>query len=128
VVSIKEATMSNPFTYCELHTTNTKQATDFYGKLFDWKLDRMETSYGGYTMIQTGGTGGGLMAQQDTARPSAWLVYVAVDDVEKMTARAKSLGATVQATKTEVKGHGWFSVVTDPTGATFALWENLEKK
>jgi len=57
VAFIKEATMSNPFTYCELHTTDPKQATGFYGKLFDWKFEHMETPYGGYTSIGTGGTG-----------------------------------------------------------------------
>src|SRR5690242_1237214 len=121
--------MSNPFSYCELHTQDPKQATDFYGKLFDWKFDHMETPYGGYTTIKPGtGPDGGMMKRQDAKVPSAWLVYVSVDDVARMTDKAQSLGATVHMTKTEVKGHGWFSVVSDPSGATFALWENLEKK
>ena len=119
--------MSNPFSYCELHTTNPKLAIDFYGKLFDWKLASVETGGGPYTTIETGAVGGGLM-KQEAKLPSAWLVYVAVDDVNSATEKARGLGATVQMTKTEVPGHGWFSVITDPAGATFALWEQLHKK
>jgi predicted enzyme related to lactoylglutathione lyase len=120
--------MANPFCYSELHTSNPKQAIDFYGKLFDWKLSSMETPGGPYTMIETGAVGGGLMKRQEASLPSAWLVYVSVDDVNAATEKARSLGATVRMTKTEVPGHGWFSVLTDPTGASFALWEQLAKK
>ena len=30
--------MTNPFTYCELHSKDAKKARAFYGALFDWKL------------------------------------------------------------------------------------------
>jgi predicted enzyme related to lactoylglutathione lyase len=121
--------MANPFTYCELHTTDPNAARGFYARLFDWKLEQLETPSGAYTTIDVGaGTGGGLMTQMAPGAPSAWQVYVAVEDVEKATQKAVALGARLQVPKTEVKGHGWFSVLADPTGATFALWENLQSK
>lgn len=30
---------------------------------------------------------------------------------------------TVKKKVTEIPGIGWFSVITDPTGATLALWQ-----
>ena len=54
---------------------------------------------------------------------SSWLAYVLVDDVRALTAKAKSLGAKVMKDVTEVPDMGWFSIITDPTGAMLALWE-----
>jgi len=55
--------------------------------------------------------------------PSFWLAYVDVDDIRAATDKAKSLGAKVEKDVTEVPGMGSFSIVTDPTGATLALWK-----
>jgi hypothetical protein len=120
----KETIVANPFCHVELNTTDVKQAKDFYGKLFDWKFEDMESPGGGYTMIKVGeGTGGGMMKNPIPGAPSFWLAYVLVDDIEASTKRAKSLGATVMKDVTEVGSFGWFSVISDPTGAHFALWK-----
>jgi predicted enzyme related to lactoylglutathione lyase len=52
-----------------------------------------------------------------------WLAYVLVADVETATKKAESLGAKVHKGKTEIPNMGWFSIVGDPTGAVFALWQ-----
>jgi len=73
-------------------------------------------------MINVGeGTGGGMMG--DPGVPPHWLAYIGVDDAVATTAKAKSLGATVVQDVMEVGDYGWMSVMTDPTGATFALWQ-----
>ena len=117
--------MANPFVHVELSTTDIAKAKEFYGKLFTWKLEEMPMGPGmTYTTIQPGeGTGGGMMKQMIPGAPSAWMAYVIVDDVAASTARAKSLGASVMKDKTEVPGMGWFSVITDPTGAMLGLWQ-----
>ena len=117
--------MANPFVHVELATTDPEKAKSFYGKLFDWKLEDMQMGPGmTYTMIQPGeGTGGGLMKQMMPGAPSAWLAYVIVDDVKAATAKATSLGARVMKDVDEVPGMGWFSIITDPTGAALGLWQ-----
>ncbi len=117
--------MANPFVHVELATTDVNKAKEFYGKLFDWKMEDMPNSRTGiYTMISVGeGTGGGMMKQMMPGAPSMWTAYVLVDDVEAATRKAKSLGAQVMLEKTEVEGMGWFSFITDPTGALLALWQ-----
>ena len=55
--------------------------------------------------------------------PPQWLAYVGVDDVASSTRKARELGAKVVLDKTEVGDFGWMSILTDPTGATFALWQ-----
>lgn len=117
--------MSNPFVHVELNTTDLSKAKDFYGKLFDWKLEDMDMGPGGtYTMIKVGeGTGGGMLKHPMPGAPSMWLAYVQVDDLPAATKKAKSLGARVDKDITEVPGVGSFSIITDPTGAVLALWK-----
>ena len=114
--------MANPFVHVELNTTDLNKAKDFYGQLFEWKLEDVPGM--NYTMIKPGeGTGGGMMTHPMPGAPSAWLAYVQVDEVNASTAKAKSMGATIIRDTTEIPGVDWFSIFTDPTGAVLALFK-----
>ncbi len=117
--------MGNPFVHVELNTTDVNKAKNFYSKLFSWKLEDAPAEVGfAYTMINVGeGTGGGMMKQMNPGAPSSWLAYVAVDDINAATKKAKSLGATIVKDVTEVMGAGWLSIILDPTGACLGLWK-----
>ena len=120
--------MANPFVHVELNTQDPAAARRFYGALFDWSLEDVPMDGGTYTMIKVGnGTGGGMIKHPMPGAPSMWLVYVDVADVKAETAKAKSLGAKVEKEVTEVPGMGWFSILSDPTGAGFALWQAAKK-
>jgi predicted enzyme related to lactoylglutathione lyase len=115
--------MANPFVHIELHTGDLARAKTFYSGLFGWNLQDLPMAGGStYTMINVGeGTGGGMMG--DPGTPPHWLAYIGVEDAVAATAKAKSLGATVVQDVMEVGDYGWMSVLTDPTGAVFALWQ-----
>jgi predicted enzyme related to lactoylglutathione lyase len=118
--------MGNPFVHVELMSTDIEKSKAFYGRLFDWQLEdaQMPTPDGHYTMIKVGsGTGGGMLKNPIPGAPSSWLAYVAVDDIQQMTEKAKKLGATVMKDVTEIPNTGSFSILTDPTGAMIALWQ-----
>ena len=116
--------MGNPFVHVELMTNDVRKAKEFYGKLFKWELEDVPMDDGPYTMIKVGeGTGGGMLKNPIPGAPSSWLAYVLVDDIDAATAKAKQLGASIMKDVSEVPNFGWFSVITDPTGATLALWE-----
>ena len=117
--------MTNPFVHVELNTTDVEKAKKFYRGLFAWTLEDVPMPGGTYTMIKVGeGTGGGLMKHPLQGEPSAWLSYVLVDDVKASTSKAKSLGALVLKDVTEVPGVGWFSIISDPTGAALGMWQS----
>jgi predicted enzyme related to lactoylglutathione lyase len=122
--------MPNPFVHVELQTKDVAKAKAFYGSLFGWKLTDMPMpGEGNYTMIDVGeGTGGGMFQNRDPNVPASWLAYVGVDDVAATTARAKELGATVCMDVMQVGDFGKMSVLQDPSGATFALWQSLDRK
>jgi predicted enzyme related to lactoylglutathione lyase len=119
-----EVAMGNPFVHVELMSTDINKSKAFYGSLFDWDLDDVQMPEMTYTMIKVGeGTGGGMLKNPIPGALSSWLAYVSVDDVSASTAKAKTLGAKVMKDVTEVPDMGWFSIITDPTGAMLALWE-----
>jgi predicted enzyme related to lactoylglutathione lyase len=117
--------MANPFVHVELHTNDLARAKDFYSRLFGWKLQDMPMPGGGsYTMIDVGGgTGGGMMVNQAPGTPPHWMSYVGVDDIQAATRKAKDLGAKVVMDVMDVGEYGSMSVITDPTGATIAMWQ-----
>ena len=115
--------MGNPFAHVELHTTDLSKAKEFYGSLFDWKLEDFPMEDGTYTLLHVGeGTGGGMMKNPIPGAESTWLAYVLVDDIVAKMENAKSLGATILKDVTEIPGYGWLSIITDPTGAPLGMW------
>jgi predicted enzyme related to lactoylglutathione lyase len=116
------AAMPNPFIHIELQTQDLAKAKAFYAALFDWRLDTLPRMT--YTMIEVGeGTGGGMMQAKEPSAPSLWIPFIEVDDVHGTTERVRTLGGTVLKEPAEVPGYGWYSVLTDPTGATFGIWK-----
>ncbi len=121
--------MANPFVHVELNTTDLANAKQFYSALFDWKLDDVPMGPGmAYTMIGVGeGTAGGMQKHPMPEHGSGWLAYVAVDDINAATEKARTLGAHIVREPTEVMGAGHLSIIADPTGATLGLWQAAAK-
>jgi predicted enzyme related to lactoylglutathione lyase len=115
--------MANPFVHLELSTPDLPKAKEFYAKLFNWTIT--DNDMGGgmvYSMFKPDdGPGGGMFTKSGS--PTGWLAYVGVDDIDAATKKAESLGASIVRGPHEVPGHGWMTVLTDPTGATIALWQ-----
>ena len=77
-----------------------------------------------YTMVNVGeGTGEGIMKNPVPGAPDNWLPYILVDDADASTKKARALGATIRQDVTEIPDFGWFSMISDPTGATFGRWQ-----
>jgi predicted enzyme related to lactoylglutathione lyase len=50
-------------------------------------------------------------------------VYVSVDDIPTALAKAETLGATVERTKTEIGGGmGFYAYLRDPCGCRIGIW------
>jgi hypothetical protein len=119
----RRCNMPNPFVHVELQTKDVEKSKKFYASMFDWKLEEFPAM--NYTIIKVGeGTGGGMMKNPVPGAPDSWLPYILVDDVAASTKKAQSLGGTICKEVTEVPGMGWFSVISDPTGAAFGLWQS----
>jgi uncharacterized protein len=123
-------TMSNAdirgrFVWHELMTTDTDAAAAFYSKVVPWKTQ--DSGMPSYTLWMAGKTqvGGltGLPADgADSGTPPHWIVYVATPDVDATVAEAQRLGGKVLKGATDIPNMGRYAVLTDPQGATFAVY------
>lgn len=114
------------FCWVELGTTDVGAAKRFYGELLGWEMEDMPIPGGTYTMCRIKGKDVAALfgqSEQERGAPPHWNNYVAVDDLDTATARARGLGATVVAEPFDVMESGRMSVLADPTGAVVSLWE-----
>ena len=110
------------FVWDELITGDVAGAERFYGEVFGWTTNDMGPEYGGYKIFNREETGvAGVMAPQDASTPSMWLPYMAVDDADQTTAKAKELGAAALVESMDVPKVGRIAVLRDPQGAVFGI-------
>jgi predicted enzyme related to lactoylglutathione lyase len=120
-----------PGTFCwfELATTDQGAAKDFYQRLFGWESSDSPISANEvYTMFTLNGRDVAAAytmrpEQQSQGVPPNWGLYVAVENADRTAERAAQLGATILAGPFDVGEHGRMSVLQDPTGAVFSIWQ-----
>ena len=111
------------FIWHELLTTDTAGAAAFYPRVVPWRTQ--PSSMPGYTLWMAGQTQiGGLTAlPQDVGGPPPhWLIYVGTPSVDASCLQAQGLGAKVLKAPADIPNVGRFAVLSDPQGATFALF------
>ncbi len=113
----------------ELHTREWEQALDFYRSAFGCTIevvsDADEFRYA--IVMDEGEQSAGIMdasAWLPEGVPAHWSVYFATDSADATIAKAVQLGATV-VQGAEDTPYGRLATLTDPTGATFKLVENI---
>jgi uncharacterized protein len=127
--------MKNNFVaHFEIYADNADELRKFYTDLFDWEIQNFPelNNYGFIKTVDTdekgvakqpGGINGGIMNRPEGYTGHAWINYVNVESVEEYTEKALKLGATLMKGKSPVKGMGWFAMLKDPQGSTFAIWQ-----
>jgi hypothetical protein len=104
----------------ELYTSDLDASARFYGDLFGWGIEAMEGPRPYRTITTAAGTSNGGMTTMEGV-PPVWLVYFGTDDIEASVARLTELGGETRTGPMDI-GMGTIAVVTDPAGATFALF------
>ncbi|MEZ4450485.1 MAG: VOC family protein [Nannocystaceae bacterium] len=108
--------------WAELNTRDGAAADDFFRRLFDYTLEKVE---GGipYMTYHVGGLpvcGRLQMTEAWCDTPPHWMIYFAVEDVDAAAARVPELGGKLCHGPFE-SPHGRIAVVTDPFGAAFSI-------
>jgi uncharacterized protein len=111
----------------ELGTTDQKAAKKFYMDLFGWTVDDAPMGPDDfYSMFKLDGKDAAAaytLRKDQQGVPPHWMLYIATDNVDESARRAAELGATIIAQPFDVMDVGRMSVVQDPTGAHFCLWQ-----
>ena len=111
----------HPVVHLELHTADMGGASAFYSQLLRWRPERIEAACGSYLGLELGGGFGGGIVECGTRR-AVWLPYVAVEEIDEVTERARRLGASVLLEPREGPA-GWRGVVRTPEGGEIAFWQ-----
>ncbi|MBQ4814558.1 VOC family protein [Pseudoalteromonas luteoviolacea] len=117
------------FCWSELCSSDWGAGKSFYTQLFNWQsVDQPIGEDCFYTMLQKEGDDVAAMyqmmpEQKEAQVPSHWLGYIAVDNVDELAERAKSLGAEIIAGPHDVPEAGRMVLLHEPGGANFALWQ-----
>jgi len=121
---MSNADIRGRFIWHELVTTDPDAAGTFYSKVVPWKTQ--PSGMPSYTLWMAGKTQvGGLTGLADDAAPDTpphWIVYVATPNVDATVAEAQRLGGKVIKGGTDIPNMGRFAVLSDPQGATFAVY------
>ncbi|MBP1634585.1 MAG: Glyoxalase/bleomycin resistance protein/dioxygenase [Acidobacteria bacterium] len=110
------------FCFAELSTTDMERDKRFYAGLLGWDTFDVPSAAGGYSLFRLRGldVAGLHLSRQG---PCGWLTYVSVGDADQASARARELGAEVEAPPFDVPGIGRMSMFRDPAGGRVALWQ-----
>jgi predicted enzyme related to lactoylglutathione lyase len=112
--------------WVDLMTSDVDAAKEFYSALFGWEVTESGPEAGGYLMAEIHGKpAAGIGPQQpgQEGNPSVWTTYLATSDVDATTDTVAANGGIVLAPPFDVLDVGRMSVVQDPSGATFGLWQ-----
>ena len=116
--------------YVELVTPDQQASAEFYREVFGWDIEEspLPEEAGGGVYLQgkiEGDSVCGISGQMPgmEGHPAFWGVYLAVDDVDTVTARVDAAGGKVEAEPFDVMDLGRMSAIQDPTGARVNLWQ-----
>lgn len=123
-----------PGTFCwpELGTTDLKAAAKFYSSLFGLTVfDASPAPEMQYYILRQDGKDAAAIYQfgpDQAMMPPAWMIYASVTNVAESTKKCEALGGKVVMPNIEVMDLGKLSVLQDPSGAFFAIWETVTHK
>ncbi len=111
----------------EIPASDPAKIASFYEQLFSWKFTKMEGPMD-YWLIShkdaesPDDTMGGLF-KRNTPQEQ-YMNYILVNSVDESVSKATNLGAKVITPKQEIPNVGWFAILADPDGNTFALYQS----
>ena len=129
-----QVTSHTPGSFCwvELATPDAEASKAFYSQLLGWTwTDNPMGENMVYSMMQKDGNFVCAMFRihdqmlAEGFHPH-WACYIATDDVEAATARVVEAGGNVINGPFDVFTAGRMSIVADPAGATFGIWQPNE--
>lgn len=119
--------MGNPVVHWELWSKDPEKISNFYAKVFDWKIQNIPEL--NYRMVDTGGgTGinGGIMKPYRSGPwPGNMAFYIDVADLDAYGKKIVAAGGKIMVEKQEVPGMGFFSLFEDPEGRMLGIWKHV---
>lgn len=128
---VRDTFRPGQFCWIDLTAHDLPAAKAWYGALFGWTAVTQDTGGGPpYEFFVQGDLPVAAVGQMNDEMkaqgiPPTWNSYVAVEDCAASEARASALGGSVICPTMEIPGHGKLCFLADPSGAVFALWQQV---
>jgi predicted enzyme related to lactoylglutathione lyase len=116
--------------WADLNTPDADKAAKFYGECFGWTFEKGNDGYrhiingsGHENMI------GGIPPQMHAppGTPANWMTYFRAEDCKATARKAAELGAKTLMPANLIENVGVISVLMDPQGAAFALYQHVNR-
>ena len=111
--------------WTNLTARDVNAAQAFYGAVLGWSYGEPAEEFGGYVVATVDGFPAAGIAPEMGA-PLGWTVFIASDDLDKTAAAITENGGILVFPPDQVGPLGRMIVATDPSGATFGVWEHGE--
>ncbi|WP_333617878.1 VOC family protein [Dietzia sp.] len=118
--------------WIDFATLDSQKSHAFYSGLLSWEFESMGDEFGGYELVRNDGelVGGFMdvsgmdpvMMGGEQPKPE-WGLFLAVDNLDARTEKAKAAVAEVLVDTQVVGDSGSFRVLRDPAGASVSLWQ-----
>ena len=113
--------------WLDLTVANADDVRDFYTAVAGWQPQSIQMDgYSDYAMAPAGSDSpvAGICHKRGSNAdfPSHWLIYIAVDDLDKSISECERLGGKVVIGPTDM-GADRYCVIEDPAGAVAALYQ-----
>lgn len=117
-------------TWIDLASSDVDRAQAFYGTVFGWTFESAGPEYGGYiNAASSEHPVAGLMSNNPQFQsPDGWSTYFHTADINATVSALTAAGGKSCIPPMEVPGKGFMSMATDPSGASFGLWQPLEHR
>lgn len=115
--------MTGSICHFEIPSKDPETASDFYRKLFKWKID--SSSIPDYPIIETPSPPKGGIEKREPFTPGV-MVYIEVEDVASTLRQIKEAGGTIIKQKTEIPNIGHFGIFSDLDGNIIGVFQDLK--
>ena len=113
--------------WLDISEPDVPQAVAFYEALLGWDLQDQGPDYAHYHLAKLRDVdAAGLGPIMQEGQPTAWLLYLAADDLEAALQRVRDAGGSVMMEPMDVMSFGRMAIGVDPTGAVFGLWQAID--
>lgn len=110
----------------EIYAEDPAALAEFYCQLFGWRIELVPGAK--YWFIEAKAMPAEDFSGSVTYRPiagaRAWVNYVHVASIDDAVAEAERLGAVVLRPRTAVPKTAWYSVLADPEGNIFGIYQS----
>lgn len=129
---------SNPVVHFEMPAKDKKRVSDFYSKVFSWKMQQLGSEMENYVLAQTtetdekgmvktpGTINGGFFDYKDEPGFKYPSVVIAVDNLTESMEKVKKEGGEVLGTPMEIPGIGTYVAFHDTEGNRVGMLQPIK--